>query len=213
TLTPPLKTVEKHFSPITLRVDHTPRYNIAPTQEVPVVTAVNGPRELVVMKWGLVPPWSRDEKSGPRLINARAETLEQKPSFRGSFKNKRCLIPADGFMEWKKNRNKIPFYITLKSGEPFAFAGLWAEWKGTDRTLQTFTIITTPANALLQPLHDRMPLILAPRDYEAWLDPSTAPKDLRPLLVPFSADALRVVEISPKINSPHNDSPECLKEA
>jgi putative SOS response-associated peptidase YedK len=142
----------------------TPRFNIAATQPVAVVCQVDKHRELSLMRWGIVPTWQKDPKSGPPLINARGETLATKPAFRTAFKKRRCLIPADGFYEWQKiagAKVKQPYYIRMAKDRPFAFAGLWERWRGLDdATLETCTIVTTTPNALLEPLHDRMPVIL-----------------------------------------------------
>jgi len=212
TLTQALQAIKIHFFPLAISMDHLPRYNIAPTQEVPVVMAANGKRELAAMRWGLIPPWATEKKPGSPMINARAETVHEKPGFRQSFKNKRCLIPADGFIEWvKTGKDKRPQYITLKSGELFAFAGIWSEWKKDGGVLWTFSIITTECNALLQPVHERMPAILAPSDYDAWLAPSSTPADLHSLLRPFPSDAMQMYPIAPEINSPKNDHAECLR--
>jgi putative SOS response-associated peptidase YedK len=200
-----------------------PRYNLAPGQDAPVIIQEKS-RVLKLMHWGLVPSWAKETSTGYKMINARAETLTQKPSFKKSFQRRRCLVPADGFYEWRKNggRAKTPLRFVLKSGEPFAFAGLWDIWQGSDEDetegnnrlpLLSFTIITTEANDLIRPIHDRMPVILQPKDEDAWLDPDL--KDVNKLvslLVPYPSDKMMGYEVSSLVNSPKNDTPECLLE-
>ncbi|GAB4446005.1 MAG: SOS response-associated peptidase [Anaerolineales bacterium] len=191
-----------------------PRYNIAPSQ--PVLAIPNDERNAAdFFIWGLIPMWAKDPSIGARLINARSETLAEKPSFRGSFKHKRCLILADGFYEWKTaagKKTKIPYYIHLTDRRPFAFAGLWDSWESPDgSSLKTCTIITTQPNELMATLHDRMPVILHPRDYAKWLDPSPqTPESLLPLLKPYPADAMTAYPVSTLVNKPGNDSPELI---
>lgn len=192
-----------------------PRYNIAPTQQSPVVTVNEGTRVLAMMRWGLVPYWAKDASIGYKLINARAETLAQKSSFKKSFREKRCLVLADGFYEWRKTGGKapkIPLRFVLRSREPFAFAGLWDSWQTPEGdTLFTFTIITTEANELMSTIHDRMPVILHQKDEDQWLDPEL--KDVNkliPLLAPYPSDLMDCYEVSPRVNSPKNDDPECI---
>jgi putative SOS response-associated peptidase YedK len=194
-------------------LDVPPRYNIAPTQNVLVIRQVNKFREPSLLRWGLVPSWSKDPKSGPPLINARAETLIEKPTFRSAFSKRRCLIPADGFYEWKKGEGKTkqPFYIRLVKDEPFAFAGLWEWWKGSDSSaVESCTIVTTEANSRLRELYDRMPVILHEEDYDRWLDPGlTDAALLQPLLVPFPYEQMTLYPVSPFVNSSRNDGPTC----
>ncbi len=189
-----------------------PRYNIAPTQAVAVVPNAEE-RRLELFQWGLIPSWAKDPAIGNRMINARAETLAEKPAFRAALKRRRCLVVADGFYEWKKeDGRKLPMHIHMADGQPFAFAGLWEVWQPPDGSvIKTCTIITTDANALVAPIHNRMPVILAPGDYDRWLDPRELPADQTlPLLRPFDARALRAVPVSPQVNNPANDSPECV---
>ncbi len=192
-----------------------PRYNIAPTQLVAAMTQENGnaARQLRWLRWGLIPSWAKDSKIGNRLINARAETLTQKPSFRHAFKRRRCLILADGFYEWKKTGNrKQPYYFELKNGQSFALAGLWETWqpKGGE-AIASCTIVTTEANALIQPIHDRMPVILEPDNYEQWLDSRLTNTDaLEPLLKPYKSELMTASPVSSLVNNPANDVPECL---
>jgi putative SOS response-associated peptidase YedK len=212
TLTKSGKTLQAHFAFMDTEAPHQARYNIAPTQTAPVVISRNNKRECLPMRWGLVPSWAKDEKFGARMINARAETIWGKPSFKESFKTKRCLVPADGFIEWKNTGGgKQPHYITLRNNELFAFAGIWSQWKKGDGLLWTFSIITTDCNALVEPIHPRMPVLLAPENYDGWLDPASEPATLQSLLTPFSADQMQRIEISREINSAKNDRAECLR--
>ncbi|MCH8208732.1 MAG: SOS response-associated peptidase [Nitrospinae bacterium] len=211
TLTKPLKSIVSHFNPITVKTDHRERYNIAPSQEVPVVIMANNTRELRSMRWGLILSWMKDKKPGSGLINARAETVHQKPSFRSSFKARRCLVPADGYIEWVKTEaGKTPYYLYLPSKRIFSFAGLWADSQDDTKQLSTFSIITTEAHPSIQSLHPRMPVILLPDQYGFWLDPGSTPEDLKKILSPFAAMPVESRKISRAINSPKNDRPECL---
>jgi putative SOS response-associated peptidase YedK len=192
-----------------------PRYNIAPAQSVPVVLRaghVAGP-VLVMKRWGLVPWWATDPKLGARMINARAETLTSKPAFRDAVRERRCLVPADGFYEWVQDgRRRQPIHFHLKDGQPFAFAGLWELWRpaGAD-ALDTFTIITTRANELVAPVHDRMPVILPEEWWEDWLDPRRAPDDaLMARLGPLPADRMAGFRVDPRVNSPLVDDAACV---
>ena len=192
-----------------------PRYNIAPTQMIPVVLDKEGERIVAALKWGLVPSWAKDALIGSRMINARAETVAEKPSFRDAFKRRRCIVPASGFYEWKRAAKgaKQPFYFYLKDKEVFGFAGLWEEWtdKETGDLLETCTIITTEANAVLEPVHDRMPVILKPGDYDEWLDPKESNTDrLQKLLAPYPAKEIDSHAVSRAVNSPTLDSPELI---
>lgn len=191
-----------------------PRYNIAPTQEAPVVRAGAQGRELHLLRWGLVPAWAEDPALGARLINARSETVADKPSFRRAFRQRRCLVPADGFYEWRKEgTRKQPFRAVLAERGPFAFAGLWERWDraAAGGPLESFTILTTEANALLRPIHARMPVIVAPHDYAAWLDPTRAANDALALLKPCASEAMAVYPVSLRVNSPRHDDPECIE--
>ena len=190
-----------------------PRYNIAPTQAVAVIANHDAERRLELFQWGLIPSWARDPSIGSRMINARAETLAEKPSFRTALRKRRCLILADGFYEWRKdNGGKTPFFIHLASRRPFALAGLWEVWQTPDGSaLPTCTIITTGPNSLIAALHDRMPVILPPAAYAAWLDPAPlAPTDLAPLLVSYPAGEMALYPVSRTVNAPANDSPACI---
>jgi putative SOS response-associated peptidase YedK len=187
------------------------RYNVAPMQMHPVFAA----QGLMPMRWGLVPHWAKDAGMGAKLINARSETLQEKPSFREAFKKRRCLVPATGFYEWKKEGGgKTPYSIGLADCTPFVFAGLWEHWASpAEGELHTFTIVTTEANTLVRPIHDRMPVILAPRAAELWLDGSTKINDAQAVLQPYPAGEMEAHPVSHLVNSTKNDSVECLEAA
>ena len=189
-----------------------PRYNIAPTQDVPVVrVSASGERELAQVRWGLVPRWAKDPSIGSRMINARAETLAEKPAFRTAVRRHRCLVPADGFYEWKviPGAGKQPLHIGMKDRTPFALAGLTERWLSPEgQVLDTCAIVTTQANALLSPMHDRMPLIIAPRDYERWLD--AAVDDVSDLFAPYPAEAMAYYPVSMRVNAVRNDDPSLI---
>jgi putative SOS response-associated peptidase YedK len=191
------------------------RFNIAPTQPVAVV-ANTGENKLDYYVWGLVPSWAKDPSIGSRMINARAETLAEKPSFRTPFRRKRCLVLADGFYEWKKSPTssaKQPMYIYLKSRQPFAFAGLWDQWFAPDGSeVRSCTIITTEPNELLQPIHNRMPVILKRDAFAAWLVPQEqTPERLSSLLVPYPSSEMAAHEVSRLVNKPENDTRACIQ--
>jgi putative SOS response-associated peptidase YedK len=192
-----------------------PRYNIAPTQTVAVVRQIEKHRELSVMRWGLVPSWSKDPKAGPPLINARADTAATKPAFRTAFKKRRCLIPADGFYEWRKGdgKNKQPYFIRMAKDRVFAFAGLWESWNGTDaEPVESCTIITTDANDVLRPIHDRMPVILPEENYDRWLNLKIDNSEqLQPLLKSYPAEEMTAFPINTLVNSPRNDTATCIE--
>ncbi len=200
------------------------RYNVAPTQEAPVVRADAGSRRVDMLRWGLVPFWARDVAIGSRTINARSETAATAPAFRAAFKRRRCLVPASGFYEWQKfedSARKRPWYITPTDDDLFAFAGLWESWRlpdggerGTDAEVLTFTILTTAANEAMKDIHDRMPVILAREDFAPWLDPGREdPAGLAALLRPCPSARLRFTRIGTRVNSPRNDDPGCIEPA
>ena len=192
--------------------DHAPRYNIAPTQAVLTVTN-DGQRRGKLMRWGLVPFWAKDLKSGSKMINAVGETVAAKPAFRAAFKKRRCLVLANGFYEWRKeDKRKIPVYIYARNGQPFAFAGLWETWKSPEGpVVQSCTIITTAANSFIEPLHNRMPVILSEETQALWLDPLTEdPKILEPLLIPAPIELLTCHQVRDTVNSVKNQGPECI---
>lgn len=195
-----------------------PRYNVAPTQQILAVRHEEGSDKPkgVFLRWGLVPSWADDLSIGNRLINARADGIAQKPSFRSAFKKRRCLILADGFYEWRKGEKpkdpKQPFHIHLKDRKPFAFAGLWEFWKKEEEPVESCTIITTEANDAISSLHDRMPVILPPSDYARWLDPGPVdPAILLEMLRAYPADQIEMEPVSTTVNNPRNETPQCLE--
>ena len=189
-----------------------PRYNIAPTQEVPAVVLIEGARQVVMLHWGLVPSWAREPSIGNRLINARAETAASKPSFRTAFRRRRCLIPASGFYEWQMRSGvKQPYQIHPAGGGLMAFAGLWEHWEAQGQVLRSCTILTTAANAAIAPLHDRMPVILDRADHATWLAAESSPEVLQALLKPCAEDWLIADPVSRHVNSPANDDSACIQ--
>jgi putative SOS response-associated peptidase YedK len=191
----------------------TPRYNIAPTQPVPVVRVMpeRSEREFTYLTWGLIPSWAKDPKMGAKLINARSETLAEKPSFRTALKRRRCLVVADGFYEWQRSPNgKQPFFIGLQDHQPFGLAGLWEHWQSADGSeIESCTIITTEANELMRPIHDRMPVILRPEHYDRWLDPHVE-SGVQSLLTSYAAEAMIAYPVSSAVNNPRHDAPDCV---
>jgi putative SOS response-associated peptidase YedK len=195
--------------------DLSPRYNIAPSQPIAVIPNT-GDNTVSMYKWGLIPSWSKDPAIGDRMINARAESLAEKPSFRNAYRRRRCLILADGFYEWKQSpslKSKQPVYIRIKSERPFAFAGLWEIWKSPDGSeIRSCTIITTQPNSLLEPIHNRMPVILPPNAYNLWLaSEDRQPAQLNDLLIPYPSDEMIAFPVSKMVNSPQTDSPDLIK--
>jgi len=214
TLTVDPAQIEDVFSDYDFPNQFAPRFNIAPTQPVLAIPN-NAKNKADFFLWGLIPSWSKDPSIGNKLINARGETLAEKPSFRGSFKYKRCLIPVDGFYEWKSHpgsTSKTPYFIHMKDRKPFAFAGLWDEWQSPDGdSVRTCTIITTDPNELMSTLHSRMPVILHPDDYAIWLDPAPqTPEKLMHLIKPFPTENMSAYPVSTLVNKPGNDRPECV---
>lgn len=199
-------------------VEWAARWNIAPTDEVATIRQDrHGPKRIFAkMRWGMIPYWAKDMSFGAKTINAVCETAAEKPVFRGSMKKRRCLIPADGFYEWKKIglKKKQPYNIGMADDSLFAFAGLWDRWKDpTGKSIESCTILTTDANALLKDIHNRMPVILQPSDYDLWLDPGvTDPAKVSDLLKPFGARLMRVYPVSSTVNKVGNDGPECAEE-
>jgi len=209
----PPRSIQEHFHlPETDNLS--PRYNIAPSQAVAVARQLTGQsfRQLDLLRWGLIPGLARDIKIGYKLINARPETLAQKPSYRAAFKKRRCLIAADGFYEWKHSgKAKQPFYLHLKNDAVFGFAGLWEAWRSAEGNMvESCTIITTEPNKLLRDIHDRMPAILHPDQYETWLQNSTPEHLLQQLLMPYPAEMMEAYRVGPEVNSPKNDAPACM---
>ncbi|MGR9087316.1 MAG: SOS response-associated peptidase [Gammaproteobacteria bacterium] len=213
----PLDTLARHFQTDTIPgMEITPRYNIAPSQNVAVIRDEGGTRRFALVHWGLIPSWAKEQKIGYRMINARAETVAEKPAFRTAFKYRRCLVPADGYYEWQAivgANTKQPWFIALKNRAPMAFAGLWEKWKTPDGgELESCTIIVTEANDFTRSIHDRMPVILEPKDWDSWLEPKTE-NDwiLQSLLKPYPDDAMTAWPVSAKVNSPRNDLEECVE--
>ena len=202
------------FSDYSFPAKFAPRFNIAPSQ--PVLAIPNDDKFTAdFFIWGLIPMWAKDPEIGNRLINARGETLAEKPSFRGSYRHKRCLILADGFYEWKTfggRKTKTPYYIHMHDRKPFAMAGLWDHWESPDgSSIKSCTIITTTPNELTGAIHDRMPVILHPRDYAKWLDPAPqTPENLQPLIKPFPTDAMTAYPVSTRVNKATEDLPEMV---
>lgn len=192
-----------------------PRYNIAPTQSVATILQTAKNRQFKLLHWGLIPSWAKDTKISSKLINARAETVAEKPSFRSAFRRQRCLILADGFYEWQQqeDKQKQPFYFRMSDQSPFAFAGLWEHWKAqeTGETIESCTIITTEPNELMKSVHNRMPVILEPKNYDLWLDREVKKLELlQPLLKPYPAEEMTTFAVSKVVNKPSNDTAECI---
>ena len=215
TLTVDPADLKEHYENAAFPEKFSARYNIAPSQAVLAIPN-DGKNAADFFVWGLIPSWAKDPSIGNRMINARGETLGEKPSYRGAYKYKRCIIPADGFYEWKVQpgtKVKTPYFIHMKSGQPFAFAGLWDEWQAADGSpIRTCTIITTGPNALMSTLHDRMPVILPEQDYAEWLDPAPRSSDsLQHLIAAFPAESMEAYPVSALVNSPSNDRAELLQ--
>ena len=190
-----------------------PNYNVAPTQSVAAIRSVDAAPDFAWLRWGLVPFWADDLKIGNRMINARSETVREKPAFRAAFKKRRCLVLADGFYEWKKmEEGKQPVFIHMRDGRPYCMAGLWEKNDKSGQVVETCTIITTGPNELMRSIHDRMPVILAEQDYEAWLEPEFKDHDhLQSLLVPCPADDMEAWPVSPNVNKPSFNAPSCTE--
>jgi putative SOS response-associated peptidase YedK len=191
-----------------------PRYNIAPTQDAPVVRLdQQGRRELIPMRWGLVPLWAKDLSMGARAINARAESIDQKPAFRDAFERRRCLVPSDGFFEWeKKGKLRQPWRIGPAEDGLMALAGVWERWRAPDGgVVRSYAVVTTDANELVAPLHDRMPVVIPPERFAEWLDPETPREELKRLLRPYPAERMRAYPISRRLNDVRNDDADCIE--
>jgi putative SOS response-associated peptidase YedK len=206
--------LEEHFSAIAEEEDWTPRYNIAPTQPVPIIRQhpKESIRELSLARWGLIPSWSKDMSASAKMINARSETAATLPAFRDAMKSRRCLVPADGFYEWqKKGKTKQPYCFEVNDGSLFAFAGIWDRWKNpSGQFIKSCSILTTTPNALTSTIHDRMPVILDPDCYDLWLDPGMNHANvISDLMKPYDATLMRCYPISPRINHVVNDDAEC----
>jgi putative SOS response-associated peptidase YedK len=201
------------FGLFELPFDLSPRFNVAPTQEAPVVLG-GETRQLKLFRWGLVPSWSRDMKGAARMINARAETVDEKPSFRDAFATRRCLVCTDGFYEWRREgKSRLPHFMSRKNKEPIAFAGIWESFRAQgDVLVHTFAALTTEANDLMSPIHHRMPVIIERADYERWLDPALRTREpLDDLLRPADDTGYQIIQVSERVNSVANDSELCLR--
>ena len=212
TLTVDLTKLQQRFSFVAEDLPYAPRYNVAPTQQV--LALINEDEvQPAFLRWGLIPPWAKDHKIGNRMINARAETVAEKPSFRRALKRRRCLVLSDGFYEWRAHAGKkMPVRVVLKSGEPFAFAGLWETWRPRGgEAIRSCTILTTEPNSFMEPIHNRMPVILSRDAESAWLDPGIEDSDLlTELLSPYPSEEMASYEVSRLVNSPRNDLPACI---
>ena len=210
----PKELLEEIFG-ISITRDIRPRYNIAPTQEIAVIrTNPDRIRQLDLLRWGLIPPWAKDPAIGSRMINARSETVHEKPAFRTAFKHRRCVIPANGFYEWQEvGGKKKPLYVKMKDDNPMIFAGLWDHWKPEEgEVIESCSILTTSTNALIKPLHDRMPVILDINDLDLWLDPHiTESEQLKSLFKPYTPEKMEMYPVSDIVNSPKNDSAKCIE--
>lgn len=214
TITEPERVVRKFKPDVNKATLDQPRFNIAPSQMVPALIARDGQRVLGDLQWGLVPHWAEDPTVGQRMINARAETVAEKPAFRAAFKKRRCVIACDGFYEWQKSaQGKQPYYVRVDGGAPFGFAGLYEVWKSADdEKLSTCTIITTTPNEIMSPIHHRMPVILNSDDWSSWLDPANDDSaSLQKLLRPFNASRMDAYPISTHVNSPAHDDERCVQ--
>ncbi|WP_411725822.1 SOS response-associated peptidase [Methyloglobulus sp.] len=192
-----------------------PSYNVAPSQAIPIIRQEQGRRAFAMTRWGLIPSWAKEINTGYSTINARAETVAEKPAFRSAFQYRRCLIPADGYFEWQEIANskiKQPWYISLKNQEPMALAGLWEHWRGRDGSeIGSCTIIVTSGNELMQSIHDRMPVILSPETWDTWLDTTNTNKQgLQTLFTQYPADEMTAWPVSTVVNSPRHNSEECI---
>ncbi len=210
----PAEALARHFQ-VSKIPPLSPRFNIAPSQPVAVVRTRQS-RECVLLRWGLIPEWAKDPAIGNRMINARAETATEKPAFRGPLARSRCLIPADGYYEWSRETRlgprKQPFYIRMRDGSPFAFAGLWERWTGPDGgVMESCALLTTEPNELIRPIHDRMPVILRPEDYEEWLDPAVRKAELLlQYFQPFASGEMTASAVGMRVNDPACDDADCL---
>jgi len=206
--------IEEHFDSVSDEEDWSPRYNIAPTQPVPIIRQhpKEPRRELSLVRWGLIPWWAKDSSGAARMINARSETASTLPAFRDALKSRRCLVPADGFYEWKRaGKVRHPYCFEVNNGELFAFAGLWDRWKDlSGKAIETCSILTTNPNAVTSTIHDRMPAILTPDSYDLWLDPGFVDVTaISKMLKPYAASSMRCYPVSARVNHVANDDAEC----
>lgn len=217
TLSVPLSNLVDAFDVDPPEFEYSPRFNVAPTQDAPIIAQDRAGRRIGLLRWGLVPSWAKDVAIGQRMINARAETVAGKPAFRGAFKQRRCLVPADGFFEWKKleeggggKGRKIPHWIHRRDRDAFVMAGLWERWAPAEGApVHTFTILTTAAAPEVREIHPRMPVILPWEKALRWLDPDMGGEELQSLLQPHG-EGLQAYQVSPLVNSPRNDTPACI---
>ncbi len=210
-LTASAETLAEHFQMLR-QIRFQPSYNIAPSQKILNIVALNdGSHKTVNLFWGLVPSWAKDNKNSSHLINARMETIREKPSFRSAFKHRRCLIPADGFYEWERRNGKQAFHIHRDDRQLFAFAGLWEQWQHDTETLYSCTIITTAASALMQPIHERMPVIITPEHYHHWLDKTTNPEQAFGLLDDLAYANMLTTPVGDWVNNPRHDDARCIQ--
>lgn len=203
--------IEDYFHTV-LPVDFKPSYNIAPSQYTPVIREGPQGNQFAMMHWGLIPHWSKEKKLKYSTINARAETVAEKPAYRTPFKRTRCLVPSTGFYEWNDegHKTKQPYLIQQSHNIIMAFAGLWDHWTDGEENIDSFSIIVTDANETIKPVHDRMPVILKPQDYDYWLSPDTDADDLKRLLVPVANEDVVLTPVSRHVNNPQNDDPACI---
>ncbi len=215
TLKTPIDVLAEYFEVGEYPSSLTPSYNIAPTQEVAAVVEEDEERKLEMFRWGLIPSWAKDPVIGNKMINARAETVSEKPSFRSAFKKRRCLIVADGFYEWQKTDNgKQPYHFKMRDSSPFAFAGLWETWDKEGEKIRSCSIVTTDANDLMNEIHHRMPVILHPENYGAWLDQGFEEKEaLTDLLRPYPSEEMKAYMVSRRVNKPANNEPSVIEPA
>ena len=201
----------EHTEPLGLN----PRYNIAPSQDISIIRDTESGHELTMARWGLIPSWSKESKSKYSTINARIESVAEKPTYRTPFKRQRCLIPADGFYEWKQVAgNKVPHHIRMKDGKVFAFAGLWDHWENEDDSIESCTIIVMPSNEVMKPIHERMPAIIAPAHYDLWLDSRITDKqEIMQHLNSAPSSLLTAYPVSTWVNSPKNNNERCIQPA
>ena len=213
--TPATKIEEVFHLPDDSAMELKPRYNIAPSQGIPIIRYTDAGCEMVMARWGLIPAWSKESKSKYSTINARIESVAEKPTYRTPFKRRRCLIPADGFFEWKVvNGHKIPHHIRMRDGSVFAFAGLWDHWEGEGQTLDSCTIIVMPSNEVMKPIHERMPAIIAPAHYDLWLDSRVTDKQvIMQYLTSAPSSQLTAYPVSTWVNSPKNHDERCIQPA